>query len=102
MHVEAAVVLGFYMHRTGHWLGLDVHDVGEYKHANAWRALQPGMTLTVEPGCYVRPNDKVPEKFWNIGIRIEDDVLVTESGCEVLTRETPKAAADIEALVGSA
>ena len=92
----------FYMHRTGHWLGMDVHDVGEYKHANAWRSLQPGMTLTVEPGCYVRPNDKVPEKFWNIGIRIEDDVLVTESGCEVLTRETPKAAADIEALVGSA
>ena len=92
----------FYMHRTGHWLGLDVHDVGDYKHANAWRPLQPGMTLTVEPGCYVRPDDKVPEKFWNIGIRIEDDVLVTDSGCDVLTRETPKAAADIEALVGSA
>lgn len=91
----------FYMHRTGHWLGLDVHDVGEYKHAQAWRPLQPGMTLTVEPGCYVRPDDKVPQSFWNIGIRIEDDVLVTASGCEVLTRETPKSTADIEAIVGS-
>ena len=91
----------FYMHRTGHWLGLDVHDVGEYKHSGDWRSLQPGMVLTVEPGCYVRPDDKVPERFWNIGIRIEDDVLVTDAGCDVLTRATPKAATDIEAIVGS-
>jgi len=90
----------FYMHRTGHWLGLDVHDVGEYKVEGKWRPLEPGMTLTVEPGCYIRPSDNVPEAFWNIGIRIEDDVLVTRSGCEVLTAATPKSRADIEALVG--
>ena len=95
----------FYMHRTGHWLGLDVHDAGEYKDAKAknqqdnWRALQPGMTLTVEPGCYIRPADNVPEAFWNIGIRIEDDVLVTQHGCEVLTSNAVKSIADIEALM---
>ena len=64
----------FYMHRTGHWLGLDVHDAGEYKRDGEWRLLQPGMTLTVEPGCYVRPADNVPGHFWNIGVRIEDDI----------------------------
>ena len=89
----------FYMHRTGHWLGLDVHDAGDYKQAGQWRPLVPGMTLTVEPGIYVRPGDGVPQEYWNIGIRIEDDVLVTASGCEVLTHETPKAIADIEALM---
>lgn len=91
----------FYMHRTGHWLGLDVHDVGEYKAQGEWRALEPGMTLTVEPGCYVRAGDDVPEAFWNTGIRIEDDVLVTEDGCEVLTGATPKSIAEIEAIVGA-
>ncbi len=90
----------FYMHRTGHWLGLDVHDAGEYKSAGEWRKLQPGMTLTVEPGCYVRPADDVPKQFWNIGVRIEDDVVVTASGCEVLTAAAPKSVRDIEALVG--
>ncbi len=90
----------FYMHRTGHWLGLDVHDVGEYKCAGEWRCLEPGMTLTVEPGSYIRPGDKVPQAFWNIGVRIEDDVLVTAEGHEVLTAETPKSLAEIEALVG--
>jgi Xaa-Pro aminopeptidase len=90
----------FYMHRTGHWLGLDVHDVGEYKRDGEWRTLEPGMTLTVEPGCYIRPGEGVPEAFWNIGVRIEDDVLVTPSGCEVLTSATPKSIGDIEALVG--
>ncbi|WP_025041416.1 Xaa-Pro aminopeptidase [Nitrosospira briensis] len=89
----------FYMHRTGHWLGLDVHDVGEYKHNGEWRPLQPGMTLTVEPGCYVRPADNVPRHFWNIGIRIEDDVAVTETGCEVLTGAAPKTVAEIEELM---
>lgn len=89
----------FYMHRTGHWLGLDVHDVGEYKHNGDWRPLQPGMTLTVEPGCYVRPADNVPRHFWNIGIRIEDDVAVTETGCEVLTGTAPKTVAEIEELM---
>jgi Xaa-Pro aminopeptidase len=90
----------FYMHRTGHWLGLDVHDAGDYKRDGQWRPLEPGMTLTVEPGCYVRPGDKVPEAFWNIGVRIEDDVLVTGTEHEVLTFETPKSIADIETLVG--
>lgn len=91
----------FYMHRTGHWLGLDVHDAGEYKREGNWRTLKPGMVLTVEPGCYIRPDDKVPRAFWNIGVRIEDDVLVTASGNEVLTHATPKAPNDIEALVGA-
>jgi Xaa-Pro aminopeptidase len=92
----------FYMHRTGHWLGLDVHDAGEYKRAGKWRALAPGMTLTVEPGLYVRAADDVPKALHNIGIRIEDDVAVTESGCEVLTAEAPKAVDDIEALMRDA
>ena len=91
----------FYMHRTGHWLGLDVHDVGEYKIEGNWRKLEPGMTLTVEPGCYIQPADNVPKAFWNIGVRIEDDVLVTASGCEILTTATPKSMADMETLVGS-
>jgi Xaa-Pro aminopeptidase len=90
----------FYMHRTGHWLGLDVHDAGEYKPGGEWRRLEPGMTLTVEPGCYIRPDQNVPERFWNIGVRIEDDVAVTAAGCEVLTAAAPKSIRDIEALVG--
>jgi Xaa-Pro aminopeptidase len=92
----------FYMHRTGHWLGLDVHDAGEYKRAGKWRALAPGMTLTVEPGLYIRPTDDVPAAFHNIGVRIEDDVAVTAEGCEVLTAEAPKAVADVEALMRDA
>jgi Xaa-Pro aminopeptidase len=88
----------FYMHRTGHWLGLDVHDAGEYKRAGEWRSLVAGMTLTVEPGIYVRAAADVPERFHGIGIRIEDDVAVTESGCEVLTAAAPKSVADIEAI----
>ena len=92
----------FYMHRTGHWLGMDVHDVGEYKDKqNNWRLLEPNMTLTVEPGCYIRPAENVPEAFWNIGIRIEDDVLVTEEGCEVLTKIAIKSVVDIEASMKS-
>jgi Xaa-Pro aminopeptidase len=90
----------FYMHRTGHWLGLDVHDAGEYKSGGEWRRLEPGMTLTVEPGCYIHPADNVPEPFWNIGVRIEDDVAVTPAGCEVLTAGAPKSVRDIDALVG--
>jgi Xaa-Pro aminopeptidase len=90
----------YYMHRTGHWLGLDVHDAGEYKRGGEWRSLEPGMVLTVEPGCYIRPADNVPERYWNIGVRIEDDVAVTASGCEVLTAAAPKTVREIEALVG--
>ncbi len=89
----------FYMHRTGHWLGLDVHDAGDYKRNGQWRALEPGMALTVEPGLYIRAASDIPEHLHNIGIRIEDDVLITAAGCEVLTSEAPKAAADIEALM---
>ena len=92
----------FYMHRTGHWLGLDVHDAGEYKHAGKWRTLAPGMTLTVEPGLYVRPAGDVPQALHHLGIRIEDDVAVTEGGCEVLTAEAPKSVDDIEALMRDA
>jgi Xaa-Pro aminopeptidase len=92
----------FYMHRTGHWLGLDVHDTGDYKRAGQWRALEPGMTLTVEPGLYIRAADDVPESLRSIGIRIEDDVVVTQGACEVITAEAPKGAAEIEALMRDA
>jgi Xaa-Pro aminopeptidase len=92
----------FYMHRTGHWLGLDVHDAGEYKDkVGQWRQLQVGNVLTVEPGCYIRPAENVPEHFWNIGIRIEDDVVVTNSGCEVLTKDAPKTVLEIELVMAS-
>ncbi len=87
----------FYMHRTGHWLGLDVHDAGDYKHGEQWLPLAPGNVVTVEPGIYVRPATDVPEHFWNIGIRIEDDALVTAQGCELITAACPKTIADIEA-----
>ena len=93
----------FYMHRTGHWLGLDVHDTGDYKDKMGnWAILEAGNTLTVEPGCYVRPADNVPEYFWNIGIRIEDDVLITNVGNEVLTKNAVKTVVDIEALMADA
>jgi Xaa-Pro aminopeptidase len=90
----------FYMHRTGHWLGMDVHDVGDYKVDDVWRMLEPGMTLTVEPGLYISGGAAdVDERWWNIGIRIEDDVLVTREGNDVLSREAPKTVDDIEALM---
>lgn len=89
----------FYMHRTGHWLGMDVHDVGEYKTDGEWRILQPGMVLTVEPGCYIRPGKGVPRPLWNTGIRIEDDVAITRTGNEVLTEAAPKSISGIEELM---
>lgn len=95
----------FYMHRTGHWLGMDVHDVGDYRdhvpegEQKPWRTLMPGMVLTIEPGIYVRPAEGVPKEFWNIGIRIEDDALVTASGCDILTHKAPKTIAEIEAVM---
>ncbi len=104
--IEKGAYRQFYMHRTGHWLGMDVHDVGEYRDSlpgggeeKPWRTLQPGMVLTVEPGIYVRPEPGVPEQFWNIGIRIEDDALVTENGCEIITSDAPKTVAEIEAVM---
>jgi Xaa-Pro aminopeptidase len=106
----------FYMHRTGHWMGMDVHDCGDYtepgtkareeKDAQGQtltrrpsRILRPGMVLTIEPGLYVRPAKNVPKDYWNIGIRIEDDALITASGCELMTRDVPVDADEIEALM---
>ncbi len=97
--IESEGYKRFYMHRTSHWLGIDVHDAGEYKDGEQWSALTPGKMLTLEPGCYIRPADDVPEAYWNIGIRIEDDALVTDTGCELITAAAPKAIADIEALM---
>jgi Xaa-Pro aminopeptidase len=90
----------FYMHRTGHWLGMDVHDVGDYKVGDEWRVLEPGMVLTVEPGLYIAAGSKgVAKKWWDIGIRIEDDVLVTSQGPVVLTAAAPKSIEDIESMM---
>lgn len=90
----------FFMHRTGHWLGMDVHDVGDYKVGDEWRVLEPGMVMTIEPGIYIPAGMRgVPKRFHNIGIRIEDDVAVTRGGCEVLTSRVPKAAREIESLM---
>lgn len=112
--LEAAIGAGayrpFYMHRTGHWLGLDVHDVGDYYAApgagtpepgqeRPWRRLEEGMTLTVEPGLYVRPDEQVPKEYWHIGIRIEDDVVVTAAGCSVLSAGLPRTVPEIETLM---
>jgi len=105
--IESKRYTQFYMHGTGHWLGMDVHDVGLYRdvsHADKpSRLIQPGMALTVEPGIYVRPAEGVPEQYWNIGIRIEDDVVVTADGYRLLTAGAPKSIAEIEHLMkGSA
>ena len=89
----------FYMHKTGHWLGLDVHDVGEYKIDNDFRDFEEGMVTTVEPGIYIRKNDKIDSKYWNIGIRIEDDVLVTKDGHQILSKSAVKEVKDIENLM---
>lgn len=90
----------YYMHRAGHWLGMDVHDVGDYKIDGKWRQLEPGMVLTVEPGLYIPAGSKgVAKKWWNIGIRIEDDVLVTKDGYDILSKDVPKSVEDIEALM---
>jgi Xaa-Pro aminopeptidase len=90
----------YYMHKTGHWLGMDVHDVGDYKVHDEWRVFEPGMVTTVEPGLYFAATLKdLPKQWWNIGIRIEDDVLVTETGHDILTIEAPKTVAAIEAVM---
>ncbi|HET9045940.1 MAG TPA: aminopeptidase P N-terminal domain-containing protein [Casimicrobiaceae bacterium] len=95
--MEKGTYKQFYMHRAGHWLGMDVHDAGLYQAKGESQRLSPGMVLTVEPGAYIRPADNVPEAFWNIGVRIEDDVLVTASGIENLTSAAPKTVAEVEA-----
>jgi len=92
----------FFMHKTGHWLGLDVHDVGDYKVADQWRLLEPGMVMTIEPGIYVAANDKSVDKRWRgIGIRIEDDVQVTRDEPDVLTQGLPTTVDEIERHMGN-
>ncbi|MGE8395160.1 Xaa-Pro aminopeptidase [Pseudomonas sp. BIGb0427] len=101
--IESEAYRAFYMHRAGHWLGMDVHDVGEYKVGGQWRVLEPGMALTVEPGIYIgADNQSVAKKWRGIGVRIEDDVVVTKQGCEILTSGVPKTVAEIEALMAAA
>ena len=95
--LESGAYRAFYMHRTSHWLGLDVHDAGSYTQAGGSRPLQPGMVLTVEPGLYVAPDADVDPRWRGIGIRIEDDALVTADGVDVLTRHTPKSIDEVEA-----
>ena len=104
--IETGAYRRFYMHRTSHWLGMDVHDVGSYRESIAtkqdekpWRILKSGMVITIEPGLYVRPADDVDEAFWNIGIRIEDDAVINDSGCELISRGVPVKADEIEALM---
>ncbi|WP_070886028.1 Xaa-Pro aminopeptidase [Pseudomonas sp. D2-3] len=101
--IAAEAYKPFYMHRAGHWLGMDVHDVGEYKVGGEWRVLEVGMAMTVEPGIYIAvDNQNVAKKWRGIGVRIEDDVVVTKSGCEILTNDVPKAVDEIEALMAAA
>ena len=108
--IETGAYRRFYMHRTSHWLGMDVHDVGSYreqtqsaiKEEKPWRILKSGMVITVEPGLYIRPADDVDESFWNIGIRIEDDAVINDSGCELISRGVPVKADEIEALMKNA
>ena len=101
--VKAEAYRDFYMHRTGHWLGMDVHDVGDYKVGDVWRVLEPGMVLTIEPGLYIPPRCRsVPKRFRGLGIRIEDDVLVTRDGRSVLSADVPKQPDELEALMAVA
>ncbi len=105
--IETGAYRRFYMHRTSHWLGMDVHDVGSYREGSQnllseekpWRILKSGMVITVEPGLYVRPADDVDQAFWNIGIRIEDDAAINDSECELISRGVPVKADEIEALM---
>jgi Xaa-Pro aminopeptidase len=101
--VSSGAYRQFFMHRTGHWLGMDVHDVGDYKVGDQWRVLEPGMVMTIEPGVYVPPGSKGVRRRWQgIGVRIEDDVLITRDGVDVLTRALPREPEEVEALVGVA
>jgi Xaa-Pro aminopeptidase len=104
--IETGAYRRFYMHRTSHWLGMDVHDVGSYREPittsaeeKPWRILKSGMVITIEPGLYIRPADDVDEAFWNIGIRIEDDAVINDAGCELISRGVPVKADEIEALM---
>lgn len=97
--IEEETYKRFYMHRTGHWLGIDVHDIGGYKNGEEWKTFEPGMTLTVEPGVYIPAAEDVDPRWHDIGIRIEDDVVVTETGCEILTADAPKTIEEIESIM---
>lgn len=99
--LESQAYAQFYMHRTGHWLGMDVHDVGDYQVEDNWRELEVGMVFTVEPGIYVSPTQKIDSRWHNIGIRIEDNVLITKQGHEILTRDVPTDPDEIEALMAA-
>ncbi|PAV25373.1 Xaa-Pro aminopeptidase [Tamilnaduibacter salinus] len=100
--IEKQAYRPYFMHRVGHWIGMDVHDVGDYKIGDAWRVMEPGMAMTIEPGLYIPPDDtNVDEKWRGIGIRIEDDVVVTRKGCRILTSDVPKTIEDIEALMAA-
>ncbi|MFB4205399.1 Xaa-Pro aminopeptidase [Arhodomonas sp. KWT2] len=100
--IESGEYRRFFMHRTGHWLGLDVHDVGDYRIDGQWRQLEPGMVLTVEPGLYIPPGaEGVDERFQGIGVRIEDDVAVTADGADILTADVAKSIDDIEAVMAA-
>lgn len=100
--IDSRAYSDFYMHRVGHWLGLDVHDVGDYRVGEEWRLLEAGMVMTVEPGIYIAPdNSEVARKWRGIGVRIEDDVLITKEGCEVLTAGAPRTADEIEAIMAT-
>ena len=108
--IETGAYRRFYMHRTSHWLGMDVHDVGSYRedtqdsssNEKPWRILKSGMVITIEPGLYIRPADDIDKAFWNIGIRIEDDAVINDSGCELISRGVPVKADEIEALMKNA
>ncbi|MDT8453295.1 MAG: Xaa-Pro aminopeptidase [Gammaproteobacteria bacterium] len=89
----------YYMHRTGHWLGMDVHDVGDYKVDDEWRLLEPGMALTIEPGLYIPAGSQGAKRWWNIGVRIEDDVVVTKDGYELLSKGLPRTTEEVEAVM---
>jgi Xaa-Pro aminopeptidase len=98
--IKSEAYKDFYMHRIGHWIGMDVHDVGDYKIDDDWRLLEPGMVTTVEPGIYISPsNRKVPKKWRGIGVRIEDDVLITRNGNKVLSAGIPKTVQEIESFM---
>jgi Xaa-Pro aminopeptidase len=89
----------YYMHRTGHWLGMDVHDVGDYKVDDEWRLLEKGMTMTVEPGLYIPHGSRGAKRWWDIGVRIEDDIVITNDGCELLTKGLPRTTDEIESVM---
>jgi len=91
----------YYMHRTGHWLGMDVHDVGDYKIDDKWRLFEPGMVLTVEPGLYIPAGSRGASRWWNIGVRIEDDLVVTKDGFDLLTKGLPRTVDEVEAVMAS-